>query len=110
MPDVTFPKVGGIFILRAGHGAGAADMRFGVERGLEVGVFRAAHSGPMRTAGLRHEPLDHPMEGDAVVEFFSHELLDMRDSGRNAMTTGPCVACYRPRPSRPTNFISLALP
>ena len=56
-------------------------MRLGSELGLEIGIFRAAGPGPVRAAGLGHEPLDHAMEGDAVVEFFASKLLDVRDMG-----------------------------
>ena len=51
------------------------------ELGLEIGIFRAARARPMRTAGLRHEPLDDAMKDNAVVEFFFGQFFDMRDMG-----------------------------
>jgi hypothetical protein len=72
-------RVGRIYVLRAGHGA--ADMRLGIELGLEIGIFRAAGPGPVRTASLGHEPSDHAVENDAVVELLAGKLLDVRDMG-----------------------------
>src|SRR5579875_57510 len=74
-------RVGGIWILLAGHRAGAAHMRLGIKLGLEIGIFRAAGSRPVRTARLRHKSVDHAMERDAIVELLCSELLDMRDMG-----------------------------
>src|SRR5712664_890179 len=53
-------------------------MRFLVELGLEF-LAGAAGAGALRTAGLRHEALDHTVEYDAVVKSLAHEFLDPRD-------------------------------
>src|ERR1700730_157271 len=74
-------RVGRIRVLRAGHGTGAAHMRLGVELRLEIGILRAAGPGPVRAAGLGHEPLDHAVKNYAVVELLAHKLLDVRDMG-----------------------------
>src|SRR6202790_4544080 len=74
--------VAGIRTCRARHRGGAAHMRLVVEFGLEL-LAGAAGAGALRTAGLRHETVDHAMEHDAVVESLAHQLLDPRDmSGR----------------------------
>src|SRR5689334_13261796 len=53
-------------------------MRLAVELGLEL-LAGAAHASALRAAGLRHEAVDDPMEHNAVVEAFAHQLLDARD-------------------------------
>src|SRR5713101_6240497 len=70
--------------IRAGgarHRGGAAHMRLVVEFGLEL-LAGAAGAGALRTAGLRHETLDHAMEHDAVVKSLAHQFLDPRDVTR----------------------------
>ena len=54
-------------------------MRFVVELGLEVGLLGSAHAGSGRIAALGHEPWDHPMEHDAVVETVAGEAGDALD-------------------------------
>src|SRR6202051_3978248 len=65
----------GIRTCRARHRGGAAHMRLVVEFGLEL-LAGAAGAGALRTAGLRHETVDHAMEHDAVVKPLAHQLLD----------------------------------
>src|SRR5579871_2047269 len=69
--------VGGIRARRAGHRSGAAHMRLLVELGLEL-LAASAGAGALRAAGLRHEPLDHAMEDDAVIKSITYQLLDPR--------------------------------
>ncbi len=70
-------RIRGIRILRTRHGADAADMRLGVEFSLDIGIIGTTHASAIRTAGLRHEAIDHTVEDDAIVELLSHQLLDM---------------------------------
>src|SRR5665647_380461 len=70
--------VAGIRAGGARHRGGAAHMRLLVELGLQL-LAGAAGAGALRTAGLRHEALDHAMEHDAVVESLAHQLLDPGD-------------------------------
>src|ERR1700694_5732865 len=70
--------VAGIRAGGARHRGGAADMRLLVELGLEL-LAGAAGAGALRTAGLRHEAVDHPMEHDAVVKSLAHQFLDPGD-------------------------------
>src|SRR5829696_6383296 len=65
--------------LRARHGADAADVRLGIELGLEVRQVGAAGPGAVRAAGLGHEALDDAVEGDAVVEALAGKRLDALD-------------------------------
>src|SRR3954447_7855304 len=70
--------------IRAGsarHRGGAAHMRLLVELGLEL-LAGAAGAGALRASGLRHEPVDHAMEHDAVVKALPHQFLDPRDMAR----------------------------
>src|SRR5262249_334892 len=60
------------------HGYRAADVWLFVELGFQF-LARAACAGAVRTAGLRHEALDHAMEYDAVVKPFAYQFLDARD-------------------------------
>src|ERR1044072_2401788 len=66
-------------IHRPRHRAGAADMRLAAELGLEVGLLRAAGAGAAGIAALRHEPVDHAVEDDAVVEAAIGEAGDPLD-------------------------------
>src|SRR6195256_1658532 len=59
--------VAGIRARRARHRGGAAYMRLLVELGLQL-LAGAAGAGTLRTAGLRHEALDHAMEHNAIVK------------------------------------------
>src|SRR5436305_10057411 len=59
--------VAGIRARRARHRGSAADMRFLVELGFQL-LAGSAGTGAVRTAGLRHEALDHAVEHDAVVK------------------------------------------
>src|SRR5580704_8021752 len=70
--------VAGIRAGRARHRGGAAHMRLVVEFGLEL-LAGAAGAGALRTAGLRHETIDHAVEHDTVVEPLAHQLLDPGD-------------------------------
>ena len=49
-------------ILGARHADDAALERLVGELGLQVGLFRAAHAGAGRVAGLRHEAVDDAVE------------------------------------------------
>ena len=74
----------------------AAHVGQAVELGLEVGQRRAALAGVLGIAALRHEALDHPEEGEAVVEALAGQRLDpldmvRRDVGRSWITTRPPV-------------------
>src|SRR6266404_3780545 len=70
--------VAGIRIRGTRHRSRAAHMGLIVELGLEL-LARAAGAGPLRTAGLRHEALDHAVEHDAIVKALAHQFLDPRD-------------------------------
>jgi hypothetical protein len=72
-------RVGRIRVLRTGHGADAANMRFRIELGLDVGVGRTAHACAIRAAGLCHEAIDDAVKDDTIIEFLANELLDMGD-------------------------------
>ena len=77
-------RIGGIRVAGSRHRHRAAHVRLGVELSLEVGIFRAAGSGPVRAAGLRHEAVDDAVKDDAVVEAFVDQPLDVRDmAGRD---------------------------
>src|ERR1700730_5102432 len=67
--------VAGIRARRARHRRGAAEMRLLAEFGLQL-LAGTAGAGALRTAGLRHETVDHAMEHDAVVKPLAHQLLD----------------------------------
>ena len=60
----------------ARHGADAAHMGLGVELGLQVRQVGAAGAGAVRAAGLRHEALDHAVEGNAVIKALAGQSLD----------------------------------
>lgn len=66
-------------VLGAGHRADTAHVRLAAEFRLEVGKVAAAHSGAGRIAALGHEPWDHPVEHDAVVETVACEAGDPLD-------------------------------
>src|SRR5450631_2563893 len=68
-------------------------MRFAVEFGLEL-LAGAAGAGALRTAGLRHEAIDHAVEHDAVVKTPAHQFLDPRDVSRRKI--GPHFDGHRP--------------
>src|SRR5690242_14499753 len=70
--------VAGIRVGGARHRHRAAHVRFLVEFGFEF-FARAASAGALRAAGLRHEPVDHPVKYDPVVEPVLHQFLDARD-------------------------------
>src|SRR5258708_25335135 len=57
-------------------------MRFVVEFGLELGAG-AAGAGALRASGLRQEAVDDPMEHDAIIKTFAHQLLDPRHMARS---------------------------
>ena len=44
---------------------------FGVEFLLQVRLVRATHTGALRAAYLRHEPIDHAVKYDAVIKPFN---------------------------------------
>src|SRR5580693_8753658 len=46
---------------------------------LRSGYFDPPRPGSLGTTGLRHEPVDHAVEDDAVVESFGDQALDVRD-------------------------------
>ncbi len=61
-------------------------MRLGIELGLKL-LARAARSGALRAAGLRHEAIDDAMEHDAIVEAIAHQFLDTRNMVRREVRT-----------------------
>src|ERR1700730_3678061 len=73
--------VAGVRARGARHRGGAAHMRLLVELGLEL-LAGTAGAGALRTAGLRHETLDHAMEHDAVVKSLAYQFLDPRNVAR----------------------------
>jgi hypothetical protein len=48
-------------------------MRFIIELCLEIRKIGAARPGAVRASGLRHEPIDHAMEGDAIIKALSRK-------------------------------------
>src|SRR6202171_5290414 len=69
--------VAGIGTGGARHRGGAAHVRLLVELSLEL-LAGTAGAGALRTAGLRHEAVDHAMEHDAGVKSLAHQLLAPR--------------------------------
>ena len=62
---------------------------------LDVGKAGAARAVAVRIAPLRHEPFDHPVKEQAVVELAAHQRLDLRDVVRREI--GPQLDVKRPR-------------
>src|SRR5688572_4359500 len=66
--------VGAVGIAAARHRAGAPHVGLAREFGLEIGLLRSARAGARGIARLCHEPRDHPVKDDAVVETVLREL------------------------------------
>src|SRR5688500_15752713 len=71
--------VGAVRVAGPRHRGGTADMGLAAELGAKVGLGRAAGAGAGRIAALRHEAVDDPVEGDAVVKPLFGELANARD-------------------------------
>ncbi len=70
-------RIGRIRALRARHADGAALVGRGRELGRKVRQVGLARAGAGRVAGLGHEAVDDPVEGDTVVEAALGERLDL---------------------------------
>lgn len=58
-------------------------MRFRIELSLEIGLAAAAHAGAIGAAALRHETIDHAVEGHAIVKAFIGQLGNPLDMARS---------------------------
>ena len=57
-------------LLRTGHADGAALKWLGGKFRRNIGQIRLAHPGAGGIARLRHEPIDNPVEDEAVIRWF----------------------------------------